>query len=149
VLPMEFHTAQVELGGTALPWWSAILELAAIAAAMSYVSGIMAARMLGAKLASFVGLSEVLFAVLLAWLLLGELPRAIQLLGGLFILAGVVVVRAEESGSAAEADLSVGVPLVGQLPVVANDRVEGGGVDVSTTQDHRGVVGAVQEQRPL
>jgi drug/metabolite transporter (DMT)-like permease len=153
VLPMEFHTAQVELGGTALPWWSAILELAAIAAAMSYVSGIVAARMLGAKLASFVGLSEVLFAVLLAWLLLGELPRAVQLLGGLFILAGVVVVRAEESGSergsAAEADLSVGVPLVGHLPVVADDRVEGGGVDVSATQDHRGVVGAVQEQRPL
>ena len=36
----------------------------------------------GAKLASFVGLSEVMFAVLFAWLLLGELPRPVQLLGG-------------------------------------------------------------------
>ena len=68
-----------------------------IAAATPYVTGITATRVLGAKLASFVGLSEVLFAVLFAWLLLGELPRPVQLLGGLFILAGVVAVRAEES----------------------------------------------------
>lgn len=149
VLPMEFRTAPVELGGTSLPWWSAIIELAAIAAATSYVTGIVAARMLGAKLASFVGLAEVLFAVLLAWLLLGELPRVVQLLGGLFILAGVVVVRAEETGSAAEADLPVVVPLVGQGTVAPDDRVEGDGIDVATTQDDRGVVGAVQEQRPL
>jgi drug/metabolite transporter (DMT)-like permease len=149
VLPMEFPTTRVELGGTALPWWVAILELAAVAAATAYVTGIVAARMLGAKLASFVGLSEVLFAVLLAWLLLGELPRAVQLVGGLFILAGVVVVRAEEAGSAAEADLPVVVPLVGHGPVVPDDGVQGGGVDVAATQDDRGVVGTVQEQRPL
>ena len=82
VLPMEFRTAQVELGGMSLPWWLAILELAAIAAATAYVAGIVAARMLGAKLA-VVGLSEVLFAALLAWqVLLGELPQAIQLSAG-------------------------------------------------------------------
>jgi drug/metabolite transporter (DMT)-like permease len=163
VLPMEFHTTPVELGGTSLPWWVAIVELAAIAAATAYVAGIFAARALGAKLASFVGLSEVLFAVLLAWVLLGELPRPVQLLGGLFILAGVAVVRAEGSrpvriggrdssahaGSATEADLSVGVPLVGHGPIVADDRVEGDGVDVPAAEDHRGVVGAVQEQGPL
>jgi drug/metabolite transporter (DMT)-like permease len=163
VLPMEFHSAPVELGGLELPWWVAVLELATVAAAAAYVAGIVAARMLGAKLASFVGLSEVLFAVLLAWVLLGELPRAVQLLGGLLILAGVAVVRAEESrplrieerdssahaGSATEADLAVGVPLVGQAPIVADDRVQGDGVDVPAAEDHRGVVAAVQEQRPL
>ena len=74
-----------------------MLELAAIAAATAYVTGILAARVLGAKLASFVGLSEVIFAVLFAWVLLGELPRPIQLLGGLFILAGVIAVRGEEA----------------------------------------------------
>ena len=57
----------------------------------------MATRVLGAKLASFVGLSEVLFTVLFAWVLLGELPRPVQLVGGLFILAGVVAVRSEQS----------------------------------------------------
>ena len=33
-------------------------------------------------MASFVGLSEVLFAILFAWVLLGELPGLIQLAGG-------------------------------------------------------------------
>ena len=162
-LPMEFRTARVELGGSSLPWWVAILELAAVAAATAYVAGIVAARMLGAKLASFVGLSEVLFAVLLAWLLLGELPRTVQLLGGLFILAGVAVVRREESrpvridgrdssanaGSATEADLAVGPALLGQAPIVADDRVQGDGVDIPAAEDDRGVVGAVQEQGPV
>ena len=162
VLPMEFHTARSSWAGCSLPWWVAVLELAAIAAATAYVAGIVAARMLGAKLASFVGLSEVLFAVLLAWVLLGELPRAIQLVGGLFILAGVAVVRAEESrpvriggrdssgaGSATEANLAVAVPLCGHGPIVADDRVQGDGVDVPAAENHRRVVGAVQQQGPL
>jgi len=129
-----------------------------IAAATPYVTGITATRVLGAKLASFVGLSEVLFTVLFAWVLLGELPRAVQLVGGVFILAGVVVVRVEESrpariggrdlSSAAEAHLAVGVPLLGDGSVVADDGVQGDGVDVAAAQDDRCVVGAVQEDRP-
>jgi drug/metabolite transporter (DMT)-like permease len=51
---------------------------------------------LGAKVASFVGLTEVMFAVLFAWLMLGQLPRAVQLVGGLFIVAGVAMVRLDE-----------------------------------------------------
>jgi drug/metabolite transporter (DMT)-like permease len=158
LLPMEFHTAPVELGGVSLPWWAAVVELAAIAAATPYVAGIVASRILGAKLASFVGLTEVMFAVLFAWVLLGELPRPVQLVGGLFILAGVVAVRAEESrpvriegrtpSSPAEAHLSVGVPRLGEGPVVADDRVQGDGVDIAAAKHDRGVVGAVQEQRP-
>ncbi len=158
VLPMEFSTAPAELNGFSLPWWVAVLELGVIAAATPYVTGITATRVLGAKLASFVGLSEVLFTVLFAWVLLGELPRAVQLVGGVFILAGVVVVRVEESrpariggrdlSSAAEANLAVGVPLLGDGSVVADDGVQGDGVDVAAAQDDRCVVGAVQEERP-
>ena len=146
-----------------MPWWVAVLELGVIAAATPYSPASSAARMLGAKLASFVGLSEVLFTVLFAWLLLGELPRPIQLVGGLFILAGVIAVSSEEprpvridgrelpadSGSAAEAHLTVGVPLVGHGPIVADDRVEGDSVDVPAAQDHRRVVGAVEQECPL
>jgi drug/metabolite transporter (DMT)-like permease len=47
--------------------------------------------------ASFVGLSEVLFAILFAWLLLGELPRPVQLAGGVVVVAGVVAVRLGEA----------------------------------------------------
>jgi drug/metabolite transporter (DMT)-like permease len=56
----------------------------------------MAARSLGSKLASFVGLTEVLFAVLFAWLLLGQLPTVVQLIGGVLIVAGVALVRVDE-----------------------------------------------------
>jgi EamA-like transporter family len=55
-----------------------------------------AARRLGAKLASFAGVAEVLFAILFAWLLLGQLPSGVQFLGGAFILAGVTLVRVDE-----------------------------------------------------
>lgn len=97
VLPMSFHTSPVSLGGVTLAWWVPVLELAVIAAAAAYVTGIAAARLLGATVASFVGLVEVLFAVLFAWLLLGELPARIQFAGGVLILAGVVVVRLEQA----------------------------------------------------
>jgi drug/metabolite transporter (DMT)-like permease len=97
LLPMTFATEPAQLAGVSLPWWTAVLELAVIAAATAYVAGIIATRVLGARLASFVGLSEVVLAVLFAWLLLGEALRPVQLVGGLFILAGVVAVRAEEA----------------------------------------------------
>jgi drug/metabolite transporter (DMT)-like permease len=67
-----------------------------VAAVVAYAAGISAARLLGAKVSSFVGLSEVLFAVLFAWLLLGQLPGGLQFLGGVFILGGVALVRVDE-----------------------------------------------------
>jgi drug/metabolite transporter (DMT)-like permease len=152
LLPMRFGSAPVELGGLTFPWWAAVVELAAIAGVAAYVAGIAAARRLGAKLASFVGLSEVLFAVLLAWLLLGELPRPVQLVGGVLILAGVVAVRSEEVGreaSEAEPGPVLGTPSLGDLAELADERVEGAGVDVASTEPHGRVVAAVQDQRPL
>ena len=79
-----------------VPWWLPLLTLGVVTAAVSYLSGIVASRLLGPRLASFLGLLEVLFSVVFAWLLLGELPGAIQLLGGLLVLGGVIVVRAGE-----------------------------------------------------
>ena len=63
-----------------------------------------AARRLGAKLASFIGMTEVLFAILFAWLALGQLPSPVQFLGGAFILAGIALVRAGERAPARPAD---------------------------------------------
>jgi drug/metabolite transporter (DMT)-like permease len=97
VLPMTFSARPVLLAGHETSPWVAIGELAAIAAAASYLLGTLAARRLGSTVASFVGLTEVLFAVLFAWLLLGELPAPIQLAGGVLIVVGVVAVRAGEA----------------------------------------------------
>jgi len=64
-----------------------------VATAFAYVSGVAATVRMGERLASFVGLSEVLFAVVIAWLLLGEAPTLVQAAGGVLVVAGVVLVR--------------------------------------------------------
>jgi len=95
-LPMRANTDDVTLAGHNVSWLVPVLGLSLIAAALAYVVGIAAARNLGSKLSSFVGLTEVLFAVLFAWLFLGELPTALQLAGGVLIVAGVALVRIDE-----------------------------------------------------
>ena len=70
--------------------------VAVASTAFAYASGVRAAKLLGARLASFVGLFEVLFAVLVSWVLLDEVPTAVQAVGGALIVAGVVAVRAGE-----------------------------------------------------
>ncbi len=99
---IDYGTAResVEIASITTPWWVPVAELALVAAALAYGVGVIGTRLVGATVASFVGLSEVLFAVLIAWLLLGELPGWIQLAGGLLILGGVVAVRLGESSDA-------------------------------------------------
>jgi drug/metabolite transporter (DMT)-like permease len=96
LVAMSVGSGDATYNGVSMPWWLPLLALGVVTAAVSYVSGILASRALGARLASFVALLEVLFSVVFAWLLLGELPSAIQLLGGLLLLGGVIVVRAGE-----------------------------------------------------
>ena len=74
--------------------------LGVVTAALAYVTGIAATRRLGARLASFVALSEVLAALVFAWLLLGEVPRGVQLLGGVLVVAGVVGAPAGRAAAA-------------------------------------------------
>ena len=100
VVPWHASTAAVAYQGSSVPFWAPLLGLGVVTAAVSYVSGIAASRRLGSRLASFVALLEVLFALGFAWLLLGELPRTVQFLGGALILVGVVVVKLGERSTA-------------------------------------------------
>jgi drug/metabolite transporter (DMT)-like permease len=102
LLPMAAATAETVYAGRAYPWWVPLLLLGLVTAALAYTTGIAAGRRLGSRLASFVALLEVVAAVVFAWLLLGELPRVVQLLGGLLILAGVVAVKLGERGVAGD-----------------------------------------------
>lgn len=96
VLPLAVGANTVRLAGRVLPWWAPLVGLSVVAAALAYVVGVVAARKLGATLSSFIGLTEVLFAVVFAWLLLDQLPTGIQLIGGALIVAGVALVRIDE-----------------------------------------------------
>lgn len=96
IVPLTASTKPVVFDGFSVQWWPPVLALGVVTAALAYSTGIAATRQLGSRLASFVALTEVLTALLFAWLLLGEAPRGIQLLGGALILVGVVTVRLGE-----------------------------------------------------
>ena len=96
LVPLHGNTRDVVLARHTVSWVVPILGIALIAAALAYVLGIAAARALGAKLSSFVSLTEVLFAVVFAWALLGQRPTWLEAFGGVLIIAGVALVRVEE-----------------------------------------------------
>jgi drug/metabolite transporter (DMT)-like permease len=105
VLPMHASFGAVDFVGRRVSWLVPVLGLSLVAAAIAYVAGIGAARLLGPKLATFVGLTEVVFAVMFAWLLLGELPTSLQLVGGVLIVIGIALVHIDElrpAGTAGE-----------------------------------------------
>lgn len=98
LMPMELTAEQVAYAGIDAAPWAALLLLGLVTAALAYTTGIAAGRRLGSRLASFVALSEVVAAVVWAWLLLDQLPGVVQFLGGALILAGVVGVKLGERG---------------------------------------------------
>jgi drug/metabolite transporter (DMT)-like permease len=96
-VPLRFAASDVTLLSGRVSWLVPVLGLGVLAAAVAYVTGIGAARRLGAKLGSFVAMAEVLFAAGFAWVLLHQVPTGTQILGGALILAGVIAVRLDES----------------------------------------------------
>ena len=95
VLHLSVHASDVELLHRHISWIVPVLELSLVSAVIAYVAGIAAARRLGARLASFAGMAEVFFAVLYAWLLLGQTPSALDFTGGAFMLGGVILARSK------------------------------------------------------
>lgn len=97
VTPWTFSTSPVELGGAVVAPWVPLAGLVLVTTVLSYASGLMGARALGARVASFVSLTEVLAATIFAWLLLAELPGLVQLLGGVAIVLGACAVKIGEA----------------------------------------------------
>lgn len=95
-IPMHARRTDVQLAGHEMSWVVPVLGLAVVAAAVAYLAGIAATRRLGATVASFVGLTEVLFAALFAWVVLDQAPTGLQAMGGVVVLGGIVLVRAGE-----------------------------------------------------
>lgn len=96
IVELRTSTAEVHYAAFDVPFWVPVAGLGVVTAALAYVVGIAASRRLGSRLASFVALLEVLFALVFAWLLLDQLPNAVQLAGAVLVLSGVVVVKLGE-----------------------------------------------------
>lgn len=95
VLPVTMSFADVPLFGAPTAWWVPLAIVGVFATAIAYAASITATEILGSRLASFTGLLEVVAATLYAWLLLGEQLTLLQLLGGVLILGGIALVRAD------------------------------------------------------
>jgi drug/metabolite transporter (DMT)-like permease len=96
LLPLAFASADTVLAGRTVSWLVPALWLVLVATSIAYLAGIGAIVRLGTRAASFIALTEVLFAVLLAWLLVGQLPGPWQLFGGICIVTGIVVIQRHE-----------------------------------------------------
>ena len=93
LMPLHFTANDAVIGGTSVSWLVPVLLLGVISTAIAYTLGISGVARLRPSFASLVGLGEVLFAVLMAWLLLGEGVSATQAVGGIVVLMGLVLAR--------------------------------------------------------
>ena len=98
LVPFDVVLTEVSAAGMRLPWWAPLLLLAATTA-VGYATSIAASQVLGSRLMSFVGMLEVVFASVFAWIVLGEALGPWQILGGVLILAGIACVRAEKAAT--------------------------------------------------
>jgi drug/metabolite transporter (DMT)-like permease len=96
VVPIAWTTADISYRFGTVPWFVPVLAMGVIATAIAYQLGIVSTRMLGSRLASFIALAEVVAALLFGWMLLGQLPGLLQAIGGVLVLAGVVLVKLGE-----------------------------------------------------
>ncbi|PPH45090.1 EamA family transporter [Rathayibacter sp. AY1C9] len=93
VTPLRATFGEVVFVGAEVSWLLPAGVILGMSTVLAYLLGIEGGRRLGTRIASFVGLTEVLFSIAAAWLILGELPAPIQFGGGALIVAGVVLVR--------------------------------------------------------
>ena len=93
VMPLQFTGNDAVIGGVTLPWLVPVILMGVVATAIAYTLGISGVARLRPSFASLVGLAEVLFAVLTAWVLLGEGVSAVQAVGGIVVLLGLALAR--------------------------------------------------------
>jgi drug/metabolite transporter (DMT)-like permease len=96
LVPIRMTTQPAVLAGSEVAWYVPTLWLVLLATVVAYLTGIGAISRLGTRVASFVALTEVLAAILIAWIVLSELPGRTQLIGGILIVGGIVAVQQRE-----------------------------------------------------
>jgi drug/metabolite transporter (DMT)-like permease len=95
-VPFHVLRGDVTLLDRQVTWLVPVLGMSVLAASFAYVAGVAGARRLGAKVASFVGLTEVLFAVVFAWIAVDEALSGGQLVGAALVLVGIALVKLDD-----------------------------------------------------
>ncbi len=116
VLPLRFTDADTVIAGMTTPWLVPVILLGVVPTALAYTLGISGVARLRPSFASLVGLSEVLFAVLAAWVLLGEGIGAAQAVGGAVVLAGLALARLGHRSAEVTAATWPDLDMTGEVP---------------------------------
>jgi len=93
VMPLTFTANDAAVAGLTVPWWVPVIVLSVVSTAIAYTLGISGVARLRPSFASLLGLGEVLFAVLSAWVLVGEAVTLTQAVGGVVVLLGLALAR--------------------------------------------------------
>ncbi len=93
--------------GTVAPAWVLMIANIVMGTFMSFALSLFAISRLKATRSGIVATSEILFAFLFAFLLLGEALNFIQLIGAAVVLLGIVVAQTARDGHAVEEDLAL------------------------------------------
>lgn len=93
VLPLQFSASNAVVADHSVNVWLPVVVLVLVSTVIAYLTGIAAITLLGPTIGSLVALTEVLCAVVAAWILVGESVTALQSVGGAAIIAGLVLAR--------------------------------------------------------
>ncbi|PTW91517.1 threonine/homoserine efflux transporter RhtA [Microbacteriaceae bacterium MWH-Ta3] len=94
-----------DVNGPQLPVWLPMLSNIVLGTFLSFTLSLTAIKYLKSTRAGIIATSEVLFAFLVAYLLLGESLNTVQLVGAALVLAGVVLAQTARTGRVVDADL--------------------------------------------
>jgi drug/metabolite transporter (DMT)-like permease len=97
ILPLEFSASNAVVAEHSVGVWLPVAVLVLVSTVIAYLTGIAAITLLGPTIGSLVALTEVLCAVVAAWILVGESVTALQAVGGAAIIAGLVLARLGQS----------------------------------------------------
>jgi drug/metabolite transporter (DMT)-like permease len=92
LVPVTIGAPEVRLLGAAVPALVPLAVVVLVATVLAYALEVTAASRIGARATSFLALTEVLFASVAAAIVLGQVPGPMQLVGGLSLVAGVLLV---------------------------------------------------------
>lgn len=121
LVPMAFvFSNEIPFFGATAPWWVPLGMVVVFGTVCGYLLGIRAAILLGSRLASFLGMIEILVVVMLAAIMLGEVPTLLQIGGAAVLVAGVVAVRlAPDRSHVGSADPLEAGPMTAPIPIIS------------------------------
>lgn len=103
-LPWGLLVDPLPLGGISLPGWTIALWLGLVCTAIAYFAGVSAIKRLSPQVAGAVAYLEVVTAIVLAWVLLGEALTPVQILGAVVIVTGAFIAQTAVPSAPVPAD---------------------------------------------